>query len=185
VSEEVRSAADFGFLGVLLQIVGAAALFVLLIGLLLLPVGFVLELYAIYQLSRHFQRPAAWRYALLSLVLPIVAVAALSLALVGMPPRAAVTESVTTVMAAESWTLALVPLALLASFAAAVFFYRNAYRELAEASGVKEFRDASIWLLLGAVLLVVLIGAMLVLVGKVFILMGFRRLKEAPPLQGG
>ena len=60
-------------------------------------------------------------------------------------------------------------------------YYRNLYNELANSSGVSEFRDAARWL--GALLFVIIVGTVLALVGRIFALLGYNRLKEWKPPQ--
>ena len=60
-------------------------------------------------------------------------------------------------------------------------YNRNIYNELANSSCISEFRDAARWL--GALLFVIIVGAILALVGRIFALLGYNRLKEWKPPQ--
>jgi len=62
-------------------------------------------------------------------------------------------------------------------------YYRNLYNELANSSGMSEFRDAAKWTWLGVLLLIVIVGGILVLVGRIFALLGYNRLKGWKPPQ--
>jgi uncharacterized membrane protein len=57
-------------------------------------------------------------------------------------------------------------------------YYREAYNELAVATGVKDFNEAAKWTWLGALLFIILIGALLSFVGRVYALMGYNALKS-------
>jgi Predicted membrane protein len=62
-------------------------------------------------------------------------------------------------------------------------YYRDLYNELANSSGISEFRDAAKWTWLGTLLFIVIVGAILALVGRIFALLGYNRLKEWNPPQ--
>lgn len=57
-------------------------------------------------------------------------------------------------------------------------YYRDAYNELAVATGVKDFNEAAKWARLGALLFIILIGGLLSFVGRVYALMGYNALKS-------
>jgi uncharacterized membrane protein len=57
-------------------------------------------------------------------------------------------------------------------------YYRDAYNELAVATGVKDFNEAAKWTWLGALLFIILIGALLSFVGMVYALMGYNALES-------
>jgi len=57
-------------------------------------------------------------------------------------------------------------------------YYRDAYNELAVVTGVKDFNEAAKWTWLSALLFIILIGALLSFVGRVYALMGYNALKS-------
>jgi uncharacterized membrane protein len=56
-------------------------------------------------------------------------------------------------------------------------FFRNAYRELAGSSGVEDFNKAARWYWIGALSLIVLVGAILILIGHIYALLGYNKLR--------
>jgi uncharacterized membrane protein len=56
-------------------------------------------------------------------------------------------------------------------------FFRDAYRELARSSGINDFNDAAKWYWRGALLFIILVGAILIIVGHVYALLGYNKLK--------
>ena len=180
MQEKVRSAGELAFIGVIIQLAG------LLLGGLATLAGYIVELIAIKRLSEAFNNPAIWRNALNAVITAIVGtvvlIASIFAFLFGLP-------------------LLLIPMnpylypLLFIGTAAAIFvvayvfillsgrYYRNLYNELANSSGICEFRDAARWTWLGALLFIVIVGAVLVLVGRIFALLGYNRLKEWKPPQ--
>jgi uncharacterized membrane protein len=180
MQEQVRSAGGLAFIGVIIQLAG------LLLGGLVTLAGYIVELIAIKRLSEAFNNPAIWRNALYAVITAIVGTVVLIASIF-----------------AFFFGLPLLPIPenpylypfLFIGIVAAIFvviyvfvllsgrFYRNLYNELANSSGISEFRDAAKWTWLGAILLIVIIGAILVLVGRIFALLGYNRLKEWKPPQ--
>jgi uncharacterized membrane protein len=56
-------------------------------------------------------------------------------------------------------------------------FFRDAYRELARSSGVEDFNKAAKWYWYGALLFIILVGAILILVGHIYALLGYNKLR--------
>jgi len=56
-------------------------------------------------------------------------------------------------------------------------FFRDAYRELARSSGVNDFDNAAKWYWYGALLFIILVGGILILVGDVYALLGYNKLR--------
>ena len=56
-------------------------------------------------------------------------------------------------------------------------FFRDAYRELARLSGVSDFDNAAKWYWYGALLFIILVGGILILVGDVYALLGYNKLR--------
>jgi len=181
MQDRVRSAGRWGFIGVILQLVG------LLLGGLAALAGYVVELVALKRLAEAFNNRAIWSNALKTVIL--VATAALALLIV-----TPVVFSGVPVMLGPSLKNSS-PLLLLLGWAVAVYillyvfvllvgrYFRNIYTELAKSSGVSEFREAAKWTWLGALLTIVLIGVVLSLVGKVYALLGYDSLRKWKPQQ--
>jgi len=180
MQEKVRSAGELAFIGVIIQLAG------LLLGGLATLAGYIVELIAIKRLSEAFNNPAIWRNALNAVITAIVGtvvlIASIFALLLGFP------------LLLKPMNPHLYPL-LSIGIVAAIFvvvyvfvllsgrYYRNLYNELANSSGISEFRDAAKWTWLGVLLFIVIVGAILVLVGRIFALLGYNRLKEWRPPQ--
>ena len=180
MQEQVRSASELAFIGVIIQLAG------LLLGGLATPAGYIVELIAIKRLSEAFNNSAIWRNALNAVILAIVGIvvliASFFASLFGLPLLLILIDP------------SLHPLLYIGIVAATVVayvfiflsggYFRNLYNELANSSGISEFRDAAKWTWLGALLFIVIVGAILVLVvGRIFALLGYNRLKEWKPPQ--
>ncbi len=62
-------------------------------------------------------------------------------------------------------------------------FYRWAFNALAEASGEGNFRQAGLFMLLGAVLTIIIVGALIFFIGWIFAFLGFSHMKQQPSQQ--
>jgi len=179
VQEKVRSAGELAFIGVIIQLAG------LLLGGLATLAGFIVELIAIKRLSEAFNNPAIWRNALNAVITAIVGtvvlIASIFALLLGSPLL---------LKPMNPHLYPLLSIGIAATFVVVYVFvllsgryYRNLYNELANSSGISEFRDAAKWTWLGVLLFIVIVGAILVLVGRIFALLGYNRLKEWKPPQ--
>ncbi len=182
MQEQVRSAGELAFIGVIIQLAGlllGGLLVGQLLGGLATLTGFIVELIAIKRLSEAFNNPAIWRNALYAVITAIASIFAflfgLTLLIIPMNPYLYPLLSIGIV--AAIFVVAYVFILL------AGRYYRNLYNELANSSGISEFRDAAKWTWLGALLFIVIVGAVLVLVGRIFALLGYNRLKEWKPPQ--
>jgi uncharacterized membrane protein len=187
----VRSAGELAFIGVIIQLAG------LLLGGLATLAGYIVELIAIKRLSKAFNNPAIWRNALNAVITAIVGtvvfIASIFAFLFGLP-LLLIPKNPYLYSSLYIGNPSLHPL-LYIGIVAAIFvvvyvfvlllgrYYRNLYNELANSSGISEFRDAAKWTWLGVLLFIVIVGAILVLVGRIFALLGYNRLKEWKPPQ--
>jgi uncharacterized membrane protein len=180
MQEKVRSAGELAFIGVIIQLAG------LLLGGLATLAGYIVELIAIKRLSEAFNNPAIWRNALNAVILAIVGavvlIASIFAFLFGFP-------LLPISMNPHLYSFLYIGIVAVIFVVAYVFvllsgrYYRNLYNELANSSGISEFRDAAKWTWLGALLFIVIVGAILALVGRIFALLGYNRLKEWKPPQ--
>jgi uncharacterized membrane protein len=180
MQEQVRSAGELAFIGVIIQLAG------LLLGGLVTLAGYIVELIAIKRLSEAFNNPAIWRNALYAVITAIVGTVVFSVSIF------AFFFGVPQLLTPENpYLYPFLFIGIVAAIFVVIYvfvllsgrFYRNLYNELANSSGISEFRDAAKWTWLGAILLIVIVGAILVLVGRIFALLGYNRLKEWKPPQ--
>jgi uncharacterized membrane protein len=173
---DVRSAGTLGFVGVILMLVGLIPY----AGVLSI-VGLILVLIALNRLSRAYGNDAIWRNALYGFITGIVEVAVLVVAvfaylapmlLLHAPPMIAYNFG-------ASFLVFFIVLFIIAYvFAVLEYrFFRNAYRELAGSSGVEDFNKAARWYWIGALTLIVLVGAVLILIGHIYALLGYNKLR--------
>jgi uncharacterized membrane protein len=191
MQEKVRSAGELAFIGVIIQLAG------LLLGGLATLAGYIVELIAIKRLSEAFNNPAIWRNALNAVITAIVGtvvlIASIFAFLFGLPllliPKNPYLYSSLYIGNPYLYPLLYIGIVAAIFVVAYVFillsgrYYRNLYNELANSSGISEFRDAAKWTWLGALLFIVIVGAILALVGRIFALLGYNRLKEWKPPQ--
>jgi len=177
MQEQVRSAGEDAFIGVIIQLVG------LLLGGLLTPVGYIMELIAIKSLSKAFNNPAIWRNALYAVITAVVGtvvlVASIVALLFGIP-------LMPNPMKDDLYPLLVIGAIFVVDYVFLILsgrYYRNLYNELANSSGISEFRDAAWLTWLGALLFIIIVGGVLMLVGRIFALLGYNRLKEWKPPQ--
>jgi uncharacterized membrane protein len=175
-SNEVRTAGTLGFVGVLLMLVGLIPY----AGVLSI-VGLILVLIALNRLSRAYGNDAIWRNALYGFITGIVGVAVLVVAVFAylMPMLLLHAPPMIPYGFGTSFLVFFVVLFVIAYvFAILEYrFFRDAYRELARSSGVNDFGDAAKWYWYGALLLIILVGAILILIGHIYALLGYNKLR--------
>jgi len=160
--------------------------------------GIVLFVIAMHRLSRHYNEPGIFKNALYGFILNIVgsiAAAAIEflfiLRLMGGIPQTgivpvAVTPTPTIPPIATILTqlifgfVAVLAVAFVLGIISAVFYMR-AFNNLAEKSGVDNFKTAGLLYLLGTVLTIMLVGGLLVWIAWIFAATGFHSLKQKEP----
>jgi uncharacterized membrane protein len=171
--EPVKSASERAFIGVILQLV------LLPLGVVPSIIGYMVEAAALYSLSQAFNNPAIAGYASNALITAVMSILALLISIFFLfvsflgPSISGIFLGISMAMFLVSYVFILL----------SGRSYRNLYNELANSSGISEFRDAAKWTWLGALLFIVIVGAILALVGRIFALLGYNRLKEWKPPQ--
>ncbi len=170
MEEEVRSAGNLGYIGVIIELAG------LIIGGIATLVGYIMELVALKRLAESLNRHAIWDNALKAVVVAVVGIIALivflALLFTCYEPLCGYLSHYIFEVLAGFFVLAYVFVLLTGRY------YRDAYNELAVATGVRDFNEAAKWTWLGALLFIILIGALLSFVGRVYALMGYNTLKS-------
>jgi len=173
---DVRTAGTLGLVGVILMLVGLIPY----AGVLSI-VGLILVLIALNRLSKAYGNDAIWRNALYGFVTGIIGVVVLVVAVFAYlaPLLALHALPMVPYNFGTSFLVFFVVLFVIAYvFAILEYrFFRNAYRELAGSSGVEDFNKAARWYWIGALTLIVLVGAILVLVGHIYALLGYNKLR--------
>jgi uncharacterized membrane protein len=144
-------------------------------------VGFILFLLAMYQLSHYYNESGIFRNILYALVVSIVGVLVVSalfssflLSLIfSITPNTLATPFFTQFI---TTTLALVGVTFVFAIIYGVFYYR-AFKLLAEKSGVGSFKSVGILYLLGTLLSVILAGGILIWIAWIIAVNGFHSLK--------
>ncbi|KUO93927.1 MAG: hypothetical protein AT713_03105 [Caldivirga sp. JCHS_4] len=177
-SDEIKSAGTLGLVGIVLMLVGLIPY----AGVLSI-VGLVFVLIALNKLSKAYNNETIWRNALYGFIMGIVGAVVLVIAVFAylmpmlalhVPPMIASPYGFGTsllVFFIILWIIAYV-------FAILEYrFFRDAYRELARSSGINDFNDAAKWYWYGALLFIILVGGILILVGDVYALLGYNKLR--------
>jgi len=180
-SDEIKSAGTLGLVGVILMLVGTLLGLIPYVGILGL-VGVILVLIALNKLSKAYNNEAIWRNALYGFIMSIVVVVVLVIAVLAyitylipiltmhaLPPYGFGSSFL--VFFIVLWIIAYVFVIL------EYRFFRDAYRELARSSGVSDFDNAAKWYWYGALLFIILVGGILILVGDVYALLGYNKLR--------
>jgi len=178
LSNEVRSAGTLGFVGVLLMLVGLIPQ----AGILSI-VGLILVLIALNKLSKAYGNDAIWRNALYGFVMGIVGAVVLVVAVFAYLMPMLSLHALPMIASPYGFGTSLLVFFVVLFIIAYVFsilefrFFRNAYRELAGSSGVEDFNKAARWYWIGALSLIVLVGAVLILIGHIYALLGYNKLR--------
>jgi len=177
-SNEVKSAGTLGLVGVILMLVGLIPY----AGVLAI-VGLVLVLIALNRLSRAYGNDAIWRNALYGFIMGIVGVVVLVVAVFAYLMPILLLHAPPMIVSPNGFGTSLLVFFIVLFIIAYVFaileyrFFRDAYRELARSSGVNDFDNAAKWYWIGALTLIVLVGAILILVGHIYALLGYNKLR--------
>ncbi|MFP3173297.1 MAG: DUF996 domain-containing protein [Vulcanisaeta sp.] len=177
-NNDIKSAGTLGLVGVILILVGLIPQ----AGILSI-IGLILVLIALNKLSKAYGNDAIWRNALYGFVMGIVGAVVLIFAVFAylmpmlalhVPPMIASPYGFGT-----SFLVFFIVLFIIAYvFAVLEYrFFRDAYRELARSSGINDFNDAAKWYWYGALLFIIIVGAILILVGHVYALLGYNKLR--------
>lgn len=127
-----------------------------------------MELIAIKSLSKAFNNPAIWRNALYAVITAVVGtvvlVASIFALLFGIP-------LMPIPMKDDLYPLLVIGAIFVVDYVFLILsgrYYKNLYNELANSNGISEFRDAARLTWLGALLSIIIVGAFLMLVGRIF-----------------
>ena len=175
-NNDIKSAGTLGLVGIVLMLVG------------LIPytealsiVGLVLVLIALNKLSKAYGNDAIWRNALYGFIMGIVGVVVLVFAVFAylIPILSLHAPPMIAYNFGTSFLVFFIVLFIIAYvFAILEYrFFRDAYRELARSSGINDFNDAAKWYWYGALLFIILVGAILIIVGHVYALLGYNKLR--------
>lgn len=155
-------------------------------------VGMILVLIGVHSLSQHYVKPDLFRNMLYAVIVGIIGVViaiavgitTLFAMLASKPPGATPAFNFLTFILLVwviIWIVAVV----------AAYFVKKVYTGLYEASGVSSFKTAATLIWIGALTLVILVGAIIGLIGQIFAIIGAFELKppktseSLPQTQGG
>jgi uncharacterized membrane protein len=173
---DVRSAGTLGFVGVILMLVGLIP-YAGVLGI----VGLILVLIALNRLSKAYGNDAIWRNALYGVIIGIIGgVILVAVLLAYLVPMLALHALPMVPYGFGTSFLVLFIVLFIIAYVLAILSYRflrNAYRELAGSSGVEDFNKAARWYWIGALTLIILVGAVLILIGHIYALLGYNKLR--------
>lgn len=160
------------------------------VGPVLSIVGFILLLLALRYVSRSVQQPAIFQNALYAVVIGIIG-AVVAIVVGGATLFAALgggfTGPVTDGFVPDPFSfIAGILVALLVAWIFAIassFFLRRAFNQTGDALGIKLFKTAGLLVFIGAILTIVLVGAIISLVAYVLLAVAFFQIPQAegPP----
>lgn len=174
LGKEVKSAGTLGLVGIVLMLISLTPY-----TSILNIAGLILVLIALYKLSRAYGNEAIWRNALYSVVAGIVGVGVIAIAVIAYLMSMFMHAPLMNPVPIGNGYLGFV-IGVIAAYVLIVieyYFLRGAYRELARSSGVEDFNKAAWWYWRGALLLIVLVGAIFIIIGHVYALLGYNRLR--------
>ncbi|WP_069806854.1 DUF996 domain-containing protein [Vulcanisaeta thermophila] len=186
--ESIRSAGLLGLVGVALEIISSIVITVshettYYVDTALGIMGLLAVLTALHKLSRAYNSPDIFRHALYGAVTIIVGWALVTsisaLAVVGISPTAHLIGL--PIMINPTGTLGLAITLWVVFYIFTVIAYahlRNAYTELTNTSNINNFRSAAKWYWYGALTYVVAVGEILVLLGDLYALVGYNKLRR-------
>jgi len=148
-------------------------------------VGLVLLIIALKGLSEYYEKPSIFNNALIALILGIVGIAIIGVALIGALLAAFGIGGLTHPSfgppphfpLAFLGTILVGLIATFVVFVISAVFFRRSLNELAESSGESLFRTAGLLYLIGAVLLIILVGGIVILISFILIAIAFFTLK--------
>ncbi|KUH33635.1 hypothetical protein APY94_05425 [Thermococcus celericrescens] len=185
---------EMGMWGLLLALVSG---FIPYIGAILSIVGFILVLMALHGIGDKFNNGRPFRNYLIGAVFNVMGLIVLVIFVLGAVGLTSLHESSTfhgegvqmvtpgeNAEFIENGDEASLGLILLGAFTMLVFialgayFKSRAWAVMYEITGVKEFNDASTWMKWGAVTLIVIVGAILLLIGRIMAIMAFSKMPK-------
>ncbi|MDI3476330.1 MAG: hypothetical protein PWQ95_2058 [Thermococcaceae archaeon] len=184
---DLRTEKNMGLIGSILSLVGGLLGSVPYVGVLfslVSLVGFVLLLVALKGIGDKLGDDRPFRYLLYSVIALIGGlVLFIILAVAGIISLAALEGE-----GGEVFALGIVIFGLLlflAVLVVAVYFEIQAWRATYEITGVEEFNQVATFLKWGAITLIILVGAILLLVAQIFQIIAFSKLPEEMEVGGG
>ena len=175
-SDEIKSAGTLGLVGIILMLVGLIPY----AGVLII-VGLILVLIALNKLSKAYNNEAIWRNALYGFVMGIIGAVVLVIAIFAYFIPILTMHAL--FLSPYGFGLSFLVFFIVLFIIAYVFtileyrFFRDAYRELARSSGINDFNDAAKWYWYGALLFIIFVGGILIIVGHVYALLGYNKLR--------
>ena len=173
-SDEIKSAGTLGLVGIVLMLVGLIPY----AGVLSI-VGLVFVLIALNKLSKAYNNETIWRNALYGFIMGIVGAVVLVIAAFAYIIPILTMHVTSPYGFGPSFLVFFIVLWIIAYvFAILEYrFFRDAYRELARSSGINDFNDAAKWYWYGALLFIIIVGAILIIVGHIYALLGYNKLR--------
>lgn len=180
--DRVKSSATLGFIGSIFYFIPFLDL-----------VGLILVLVSLRDLSREYGDPSIWRNAIYAIISSIIGTVVLlisifllmlpfyassySYSISGTYPPATVSSSPYVAMSSIGILVAVFVVAWVIGIVYA-YFIRRAFSSLADRSGIANFKKAGNWYWWGALLEIVIVGAILSLIALIFQIIGFNDLRN-------
>ncbi|WP_297419813.1 DUF996 domain-containing protein [Thermococcus sp.] len=194
---------NLGMWGAVIALVGS---FIPYVGIVISLVGFILVLVALHRVGEAVEDGRPFRnylYAVITLMSVLILVLVVSLSLTGLASMGVQTSESfsgsTTVTPGENVVItqnyggsntgivmSIFGMLLLVVAVAIVsaYFEMKAWSAMYEITGTKEFKDAASWFKWGAITTIILVGLLLILVARIFVILGFNNMPEELNVEG-
>jgi len=141
------------------------------ISIIISILGEVFLLLSINIISKYYDNRKPFNYMLISLILSIIGSVIVVLIIIFIMP------SIISISSLIIDTFLIIGILMLFLIPSVVFEYLS-YDKISELTGIKKFHDAALFILLGFILLIILVGVILLLIGLIFLIQAFLRLPD-------
>ncbi len=194
---------NLGMWGAVIALVGS---FIPYVGIVISLVGFILVLVALHRVGEAVEDDRPFRnylYAVITLMSVLILVLVVLLSLTGLASMGVQTSESfsgsTTVTPGENVVItqnysgsntgivmSIFGMLLLVVAVAIVsaYFEMKAWSAMYEITGTKEFKDAASWFKWGAITAIIMVGLLLILVARIFVILGFNNMPEELNVEG-
>jgi uncharacterized membrane protein len=145
--------------------------------------GYILFMVSMYQLSKYYGEPAIFKNLLYALIIQVILGVVISVGIFAFTasaasrvmPTSTATSVSSTFLSIIILTLVLVLVSVVIGIVCALL-YKRAFDNLAEKSGVDNFKTTGLLYLIGTILSVIGVGVIIIWIGWIFAAMGYHKL---------
>lgn len=175
VDKEFERAKLLGGIGAILTLLG----FVPKVGFALSIIGLILILISLKMFSDYYRNEDIFRYALIGVILGIISGVVLVVGALALGIRLALFKLVTFKHIALSLVALIIIFWIL--LVISTYFFKRSFDLLGEHTGEKLFKTAALLMFIGAILLIIVVGAFISLVAEILLAVAFFIVKPRAP----